>query len=200
MTLPNGEAATTTGNTGTLTFDSSGQLTSPSANVTGITFKGLATGAGDLTMNWTLLDASGKSTVTQSTAASSSTASSQDGFTSGVYQSFSVDSGGIITASFSNNHTAQIGQVAVASVANKQGLILSGNNNYKTSAASGLANIGVAGTGGRSAIQDQALEQSNVDIAAEFSNLIIAQRSFEANSKTITAFDQITQQTIAMLR
>jgi flagellar hook protein FlgE len=200
VTLPSGEASATTGNTGTLTFNSSGKLIDPAADVSGIKFSGFANGAGDMTLNWSLLNGNGISTVTQSTAASSSTATTQDGFESGVYQSFSVDASGVITASFSNGHTADVGQIAVASVANKQGLIMSGNNNYKTSAASGLASIGVAGTGGRATIEDQALEESNVDIATEFSNLIIAQRSFEANSKTVTAFDTITQDTIAMLR
>jgi flagellar hook protein FlgE len=200
VTLPSGEASNSTGNSGTLTFDTSGKLTDPSSDVTGIKFSGFANGAGDMALNWTLLNASGNSTISQSTAASSSTSTSQDGFKSGVYQTFSVDASGLITASFSNGHTADVGQVAVATVANKQGLILSGDNNYKTSAASGLASIGVAGTGGRATIEDEALEQSNVDIATEFSNLIIAQRSFEANSKTVTAFDTITQDTIAMLR
>jgi flagellar hook protein FlgE len=200
VTLPSGEASNSTGNSGTLTFDTSGKLTDPSSDVTGIKFSGFANGAGDMALNWTLLNASGSSTISQSTAASSSTSTSQDGFKSGVYQTFSVDASGLITASFSNGHTADVGQVAVATVANKQGLILSGDNNYKTSAASGLASIGVAGTGGRATIEDEALEQSNVDIATEFSNLIIAQRSFEANSKTVTAFDTITQDTIAMLR
>jgi flagellar hook protein FlgE len=200
VTLPAGDATTSTGNSGTLTFNSSGALTSPSAGVTGITFGGLADGAGDMSLNWNLFDTSGNSTISQSTAASSATATKQDGFTSGVYQSFSVDSSGLITASFSNGNTADVGQVAVATVANEQGLILAGNNDYTTSAASGLASIGVAGTGGRATIEDEALEQSNVDIAAEFSNLIIAQRSFEANSKTVTAFDTITQDTIAMIR
>src|SRR5439155_18382225 len=122
------------------------------------------------------------------------------GFASGVYQSFTVDSTGVITASYSNGHTADIGQVAVASVSNEQGLIMTGNNDYKTTAASGLASIGVAGAGGRGTIEDDTLEQSNVDIATEFSNLIIAQRAFEANSKTVTTFDTITQDTISMLR
>jgi len=200
VTLPSGDATGATGNTGTLTFDSSGNLVSPAGGVSGISFTGFANGASDMSVNWTLQSATGQATVSQSTAASSSTATTQDGFASGVYQSFSVDSTGVITASFSNGHTAEIGQIAVASVANQEGLVQIGNNEYKTTAASGQASIGVAGAGGRGTIQDEALEQSNVDIATEFSNLIVAQRSFEANSKTVTTFDQITQDTISMLR
>ncbi len=200
VTLPNGDATGASGNTGTLTFDSAGKILTPASNVSGIQFTGMSNGSSDLSLTWSLRDALGNGTISQSTAASSSTATSQDGFESGVYQSFTVDSAGIISAAFSNGHVAQIGQLAVASVSNQEGLVMTGNNNYRTTAASGLASIGVAGAGGRGAIEDDSLEQSNVDIATEFSNLIVAQRSFEANSKTVTTFDQITQDTISMLR
>ncbi|WP_213803376.1 flagellar hook protein FlgE [Granulicella sp. dw_53] len=199
VVLPDGEAGTTTGNTGTLTFDSSGNLVSPTS-VTGISFSGLSDGASDMNLNWEIAGGSLGGKLSQTTAASSNTAAPQDGFASGVYQSFSVDPTGVITATFSNQHTVAIGQVAVASVANQEGLVQTGNNDYRTTAASGDAIIGVAGTGGRATIQDQALEQSNVDISVEFSDLIVAQRAFQANSKTVTTFDQITQDTIGMLR
>jgi flagellar hook protein FlgE len=88
----------------------------------------------------------------------------------------------------------------VAKVTNTEGLVMTGNNNYMTTAASGAASIGVAGAGGRGTIQDSALEQSNVDISTEFADLIIAQRAFQANSKTVTTFDSVTQDTIAMIR
>ena len=200
VTLPTGQATGATGNTGTLTFDSSGKIVTPAGNVSGIQFTGMANGASDMTLSWGLRDAQGNGAVSQSTAASSSTATTQDGFESGVYQSFSVDATGVISAAFSNGHVAAIGQLAVASVSNQEGLVMTGNNNYRTTAASGLASIGVAGAGGRGSIEDDTLEQSNVDIATEFSNLIVAQRSFEANSKTVTTFDTITQDTISMLR
>ncbi len=201
VTLPSGDATgTPVNNTGTLTFDSAGKLATPAANVSGIQFPGLTNGASDLSFNWNLYKSPGVATIAQSIAASSATASSQDGFASGTYQSFTVDSSGVISASFSNGHTANIGQVAVASVTNAEGLTKVGNNNYMTTSASGAASIGVAGAGGRGTIQDSALEQSNVDISTEFANLIIAQRAFQANSKTITTFDSVTQDTIGMIR
>lgn len=200
VTLPTADAATASGNTGTLTFNAAGTLTAPSSNVSGIAFGGLTDGASNLSFNWNLYDGSGNPTISQSTAASTTTASSQDGFASGIYQSFAVDSTGLITATFSNGQTANIGQVAVASVANEQGLTLTGNNNYVTTAASGLASFGVAGAGGRATIQDSALEQSNVNISTEFSDLIVAQRAFEANSKTVTTFDTVAQDVIGMIR
>ncbi len=111
-----------------------------------------------------------------------------------------MDPNGVVTAKFDNNHTMVVGQVAVASVTNTQGLVRVGHNGFETTAASGDAVVGVAGTGGRATIEDSTLEQSNVDISTEFANLIVAQRSFEANSKTITTFDSVTQATLGMIR
>jgi flagellar hook protein FlgE len=200
--LPAGDYApgTATNNTGTLTFDTSGNLVSPTGSVNNITFSGLTDGASDLSFNWNLNNSSGKPTISQLAAASSNTANSQDGFTSGVYQSFVVDSAGVITAQFSNGRTSTIGQLAVATVANTAGLTASGGNNFMTTAASGLATVGVAGAGGRGTLDDGALEQSNVNISTEFSNLIVAQRAFEANSKTVTTFDTISQDVLSMVR
>ena len=165
-----------------------------------IAFPNLPNGASNLSFKWNLDDANGNPTISQTTAASAGSASSQDGFTSGVYNGFSVDSGGIITASYSNGQKQTVGQVAVATVANNQGLTVTGNNNFTTTAASGQANIGVAGTGSRGTITDSALELSNVDISSEFADLIVAQRAFEANSKTVTTFDTVTQDTLSMIR
>jgi flagellar hook protein FlgE len=201
VNLPAGDATgVPSNNTGTLTFDSSGNLVSPTGSVSNITFPTLVDGASDLSFNWNLNNSSGTPTISQLAAASSNTANSQDGFTSGVYQSFTVDSSGVITAQFSNGRTSTIGQLAVATVANTAGLTASGGNNFATTAASGLATVGVAGVGGRGTIDDAALEQSNVNISTEFSNLIIAQRAFEANSKTVTTFDTISQDVISMVR
>jgi flagellar hook protein FlgE len=199
--LPAGDTTgVPTNNTGTLTFDTSGKLVSPTGSVNNITFPTLADGASDLSFNWNLNNSSGTPTISQLAAASSNTANSQDGFTSGVYQSFVVDSSGVITAQFSNGRTSTIGQLAVATVANTAGLTASGGNNFMTTAASGLATVGVAGAGGRGTLDDGALEQSNVNISTEFSNLIVAQRAFEANSKTVTTFDTISQDVLSMVR
>lgn len=201
VALPAGDATgVPSNNTGTLTFDSSGNLTSPTGSVNNITFPGLADGASDLRFNWNLNDSSGNPAIGQLAATSSNNGTQQDGFASGFYQSFTVDSSGVITAQFSNGRTSTIGQIAVATVANTAGLTVTGNNNFTTTAASGLATIGVAGTGGRGTVTDDALEQSNVDISSEFSNLIVAQRAFEANSKTVTTFDTVTQDTLALIR
>jgi flagellar hook protein FlgE len=201
VALPAGDAAgVPSNNTGTLTFDTSGNLVSPTGSVNNITFPGLTDGASDLSFNWNLNNSSGSPTISQLASASSNTASLQDGFTSGVFQSFTADASGVITAQFSNGRTSTIGQIAVATVANTAGLTAVGGNNFTTTAASGLASIGVAGAGGRGTLDDGALEQSNVNISTEFSDLIVAQRAFEANSKTVTTFDTVSQDVLAMIR
>lgn len=201
VALPAGDATgVPVNNTGTLTFDSSGTLVSPTGTVNSITFPALTDGASDLSFNWNLNDVAGNPTISQLASASTNTGNNQDGFTSGVYKSFTADANGVITAQFSNGRTSTIGQIAVATVANTAGLTASGSNNYNTTAASGTASIGVAGAGGRGTIDDGALEQSNVNISTEFSNLIVAQRAFEANSKTITTFDTVSQDVLSMIR
>ncbi len=201
ISLPAGDSTgTPVNNTGTLTFSSSGGLLTPAANVAGISFPGMTDGASDMTFNWNLYNSSGAPQIGQTVGTSTATASTQDGFASGSYNSFSVDSSGVISAAFSNGQTQIIGQIAVASVTNVEGLTLEGGNNYQTTAASGAASVGAPGAGGRGSIEDDTLEQSNVDISTEFANLIVAQRAFEANSKTLTTFDTVTQETINMIR
>jgi flagellar hook protein FlgE len=204
VTLPPGDSTgTPLNNTGTLTFDTNGNLISPTGSVTGISFPGMADGASDLTFNWNLngLNNSGSTpTITQLASANSNSGAPADGFASGNYTGFTVDPSGVIQAQFSNGNNETIGQVAVATVTNVQGLVAVGGNNFQTTAASGQAIAGVAGTGGRGTVDDNALEQSNVNISTEFSNLIVAQRAFEANSKTVTTFDTISQDVIGMIR
>ena len=201
VALPAGDATGTPVNsTGTLTFDPSGKLISPSTNVSGISFPGMADGSVPLTFNLNLYDSGGQPLITQVAGSSNTSAVSQDGFAAGVYQGFSVDGSGVLSASFSNGQTSKVGQVAVATVANAGGLLRAGANDFQASDASGAVTVGVANAGGRASIEGGSLEQSNVDIAAEFSDLIVAQRAFEANSKTVTTFDTVTQQAINMIR
>jgi flagellar hook protein FlgE len=198
LSLPAGDASgTPVNNTGTLIFDSSGNLTSPAGFVGGISFPGMTDGASNLTFNWNLNG--GGSTITQLASVNSNGPVNQNGFASGNYVGFTVDPSGIIQAQFSNGNTRTIGQIAVATVANEQGLLATGQNNFQTTAASGLAVAGIAGTGGRGTVDDGALEQSNVNIATEFSNLIVAQRAFEADAKTMTTFDTVAHDAIEMI-
>jgi flagellar hook protein FlgE len=186
--------------TGTLSFNSSGQLVSPAADVSGISFSGLADGAAPLNMTWNILGTGGTASISQVNTTSDGAASTtQNGYSSGTYQSFTVSSNGTVTATFSNGETQDVGQLALANVSNLQGLQELGNSEYAATLASGSASTGVSGTGGLGTVTDGALEESNVNISAEFSDLIIAQRGFEANSKAVTTFDTITQETINMI-
>lgn len=201
VTIPSSEIAAGTGPTtlvgnGTLSFDSSGQLTSTTPIP--MTVGPLADGAASLNLNWNLADANGNSLLTQTASASSNNATNQDGFASGVLSTYSILSDGTVEATFSNGQTQSIGQVAVASFANPEGLTLDGDNQYSSTAASGAAVIGTAGTAGRGTIAGSSVEQSNVDMATQFSDLIVYQRAYEANAKAITAFDQMEQATLQM--
>jgi flagellar hook protein FlgE len=197
-----------------MSFDSSGNLisvtpTGGSATTVGtasgdtstiaVGFSGLADGAANLSMKWNLLGSSGTPAISQVSAASAVSATSQDGYASGQYQSFTIASDGTVSATFSNGQEKAVGQLALANVANVQGLQMLGDGDYAATIASGTASIGTSGTAGRGTLQDGALEESNVNISAEFSDLIIAQRAFEANSKAVTTFDTVTQETINMI-
>jgi len=187
---------------GNLTFDSNGNLTNPAADVAGITIgppntAALSDGAAPLTFNWQLYN-QGTALLTQVAATSTTTSEIQNGVSSGSLVDFSINSDGTITGTFSNQKTQILGQVALATFANNDGLQLQGNTDYTPTLASGQAVLGTPGAGGRGTLSGGALESSNVDIATEFANLIVAQRGFEADAKAVTTFDQITQDTIAL--
>jgi flagellar hook protein FlgE len=111
-----------------------------------------------------------------------------------------VGTDGTINGTFSNGQTLALGQVAVASFANSQGLVATGGNNYAASASSGSAVIGIAGTGGRGTIIGGSIEMSNVNIATEFAKLIEAQQAYSANAKSVTTFNSVSQATLQMLQ
>jgi flagellar hook protein FlgE len=208
VSLPTADAGGAVGATaaGTLDFSGSGALTringvaaNTATSVIPLTFAGLSDGAANLNFNWNLFSAAGQPTITQVASASGASATSQDGYAGGQYTGYAIDSNGIVSATFSNSQTTAVGQLGVASVTNLQGLTRLGDNNYATTLASGEASTGVANSGGRGAIQDSALEASNVDISSEFADLIVAQRAFEANSKAVTTFDTVAQETINLI-
>lgn len=209
-------SGTSTAVTGMLLFDSSGNLTGIDPGSTGtpsivglgagdvssvaLSFAGLADGSANLNMQWNLLGPNNTPTIGQVSTVSAVSSTNQDGYASGQYQDFTVSSDGTITVSYSNGQKQSIGQLALANVANLQGLQLLGEGNYGTTLASGTASIATSGANGLGTLQDGALEGSNVNISNEFANLIVAQRSFEANAKSVTTFDTVAQDTINMVR
>jgi flagellar hook protein FlgE len=194
--------------TGSLTFNGNGVLTgdtattggtvaAPLSDVTAIPITGFADGASNQTFNWNLLNAANP-VISQVAAPSSTSAAQQDGSSSGSLVNFSIGSDGTITGSFSNGKTQALGELALANFANADGLQLDGSTDFSPTLASGPAVVGIPGAGGLGTLSGGSLELSNVDIATEFANLIVAQRGFEADAKAVTTFDQITQDTIAL--
>jgi len=204
VTLPaaetGGTGAATVLKSGALTFDGNGHLTAPAADVSGIAITGLANGASDMTFDWTLYDNNAAGMVTQMASKSTTASTSQDGYASGMLLDFSIGADGTISGSFSNEKTIVLGQLALASFANEQGLRRVGSNNYEATLGSGEAVAGVPGAGGRGTVEGGSLELSNVDIAREFSQMLIAQRGYQANARAITTFDEITQETLNLKR
>ena len=119
---------------------------------------------------------------------------SQDGYAAGTLESFALAADGTITGSFSNGLKQAIGKLAMGSFTNPAGLSKAGGSLYRTSVNSGDAQIGAAGTGGRGSLAGGALEMSNVDLSSEFTNLIVAQRGFQANARIITTSDEVLQE------
>jgi flagellar hook protein FlgE len=138
--------------------------------------------------------------LTQVGGSSSAIAKDQDGYEAGFLTNISVDQDGIINGVFTNGRTLPIAQLAIATFANPSALLRQGNNYFGLSSESGNPLLGAALSDGRGSIQEKALETSNVDIALEFTRLIIAQRGFQMNARTITASDQVLQELANIIR
>jgi flagellar hook protein FlgE len=204
VTVPSADVvAGSTGNTvvgsGTLNFDGNGNLTSIT-NPVPISIPTLTDGATAPLAISGPFGTVANPTITQTALASATSATSTDGFASGTLTTFTVEPDGTINGTFTSGNTLALGQVAVASFANYQGLTSVGSNNYQATNASGSAVIGQAGTGGRGTVVGGSVEQSNVDIATEFAKLIVAQQAYSANAKSITTFNTLSQATLAMIQ
>ncbi len=195
--IQNGTGTSTSLGSGTLTFDSSGALSTPTGNLQLTSVGPFTDGAASMGPTWEL-STSSSSLITQTASTSTSSAQTQNGYAAGTLSGYSVLADGTVQGTFSNGETHAVGRVAVANFANPEGLQLQGNNQYQVTASSGQAVVGTAGTGGRGTIIGSSVEQSNVDVATQLSDLIVAQRSYEANAKAITTLDQIEQDTISM--
>jgi flagellar hook protein FlgE len=124
----------------------------------------------------------------------------QDGFPLGILEAFNIGESGIVNGVYSNGLTRVLGQVALATFANVGGLERLGDNLFRTSTSTGLAQIGAANTGSRGSINGGVLEGSNVDLGTEFSNMIITQRGFQANARTITTADTLLGEAVNLVR
>ncbi len=140
------------------------------------------------------------SKVTQFSGSSQLALLSQDGSQSGSLVSFAIGASGEVSGVYSNGLNQKIGQIALAGFVNPAGLMRSGQNLWAASSNSGTANVGAPDTNGLGSISTGSLETSNVDLAQQFTNLIIAQRGFESSSKVISASDQMLQTLVNIIR
>ena len=124
--------------------------------------------------------------VTQFSGQTTLTMTNQDGYPSGTLASFSIGGDGVVTGSFSNGKTLAVAQIALATFSNPGGLTDEGNQMFAASPNSGQANIGTPSTGGRGTLVGGALESSNVDLATQLTDLIVAQEAYQANTKVVS--------------
>ena len=180
---------------GTVTFDAGGQVTGSTVGAgTPVTILGSA-GSAALTpiIDFTKL--------TQLASANSATVTSQDGLPAGnVTDVYISPNDGVISLMYSNGMSEQVGQVALARFNNPTGLMKGEDTSFLAGLNSGDAQIGAASTGGRGSIAASYLEASNVDMAQEFTNMILAQRGFQASSRVITTSDEILQELVNLKR
>jgi len=188
---------------GTVSFDNQGRLDQEQTNNNTVTFAGAQAQqiAFDFGDSITTDGGTGLEGTTQFSAqASAVLVQEQNGRATGVLQTLSVDQDGVITGGFSNGEIRTLGQVALATFQSDRGLRKVGGNMWVATPESGPASIGAANTGARGAILSNSLEQSNVDLATEFVNMITTQRGYQASSRTITTADQLLNDVIGLKR
>ncbi len=190
----NGQPVASSADTGNnpLYFDSNGNLLDKAKQSLSLTPPTPGASPINMTMDF--------GTLTQLAGDSSVAATVQDGFPVGTLQSFTISAEGLITGIFTNGQSRSLGQVAIASFSNPAGLEKVGGNQFKESSNSGLAQVGPANAQGRGKINTGYVEMSNVDLSTEFTNLIVTQRGFQANTKIITTIDDLLQEVINLKR
>jgi flagellar hook protein FlgE len=144
-----------------------------------------------LSVNW--------SGTTQYGSATSEREPSQNGYSAGSLQRYSIDENGVILGQYSNGKSRALGQIAMANFASVDGLIPLGNNAWAESSASGPPQIGVPNAGSMGTLRASSVETSNVDLTEELVNMITAQRVYQANAQTIKTEDSVLQ-TLVNLR
>ncbi|MBI2421843.1 MAG: flagellar hook protein FlgE [Candidatus Hydrogenedentes bacterium] len=181
------------------TLDPNDVLNTPTVTVPSATLQGTDTATPDplvFTLNMTQIT----QLAANSDQGSDVTLRNQDGFPRGILESFNIGANGQVNGVFTNGLTRPIAQVALATFANVGGLSRQGSNAFLETPASGVAQVGVPSTGGRGIVSGGVLESSNVDLGTEFSELIITQRGFQANARTITAADTLLQEAVNLVR
>lgn len=188
---------------GTLVFNAAGTLTTVNGAApadVAITTPTWKNGAAASAWTWDIVDTALTPSLTGFAAASSTSSITQSGSAAGMIDNISITSDGTIVATLGAGQTIPVAQLALSSFNNPKGLVKLGSNRFGESQSAGTPNVGVAGTGGRGTLIGSALEQSNVDIAQEFTQMILAQRGYQANAKTITVSDELLVDTLNLKR
>jgi flagellar hook protein FlgE len=141
-----------------------------------------------------------ENSTTQFADKSSNKSFRQDGYGMGYLENFGIDGSGQVTGVYSNGTNRVLGQVALASFTNPGGLEKAGESTYAKTNNSGDANVGASGTAGKGKFISGALEMANVDLADAFTDMIVTQRGFQANSRTIQTADQMIQELLGLKR
>jgi flagellar hook protein FlgE len=199
--LTGGKAGTVTSlGTGSLTFNSAGQLTSPASGkpiaITNTT--ALTDGAATMNINWNLYDSNNNSMLTGFAQTSASSGTTQDGSAAATVTGVSLANGGLMIATYSDGTQKTLAQVATASISNPDSLIATNDNKYMLGSNTLAPSVGAAGTGGRGNLVGQSIEASNVDMATEFTNMIVYQQSYVANSKVLSTVNQMDAALLAI--
>ncbi len=201
------EGTITAGATGTVTFDTTGQLSLVDGETAAdhtftLNFDAATTPANEMSLNWDLVDAVGKThgKLTGFAAASNNNSLVQDGYATGTLLGLSVTSLGDITGLFNNGQTELLNRIAMADFLSPSGLNRSGNNKYTESQESGAPTIGVPDTGGLGKILGESLELSNVDIAQAFVTMIKTQQAYQASARLITTTDDLLSESVNLVR
>ncbi|WP_297440319.1 flagellar hook protein FlgE [Sulfurimonas sp.] len=181
---------------GSIRFNNDGSLAT--YNPPNVSFSANNGSAPDQQVNLSFGTANAFDGMTSFDAKSSTSGISQDGFTGGDLVGIRIDQSGTLVGSFSNGRSFGLAQIAMAKFTNNEGLSTEGGNVYVQTANSGDPIIGTAATSGRGFIQSSALEASNVDLSRALTQLIIIQRGYQANGKTITTSDQLLQTLIGL--
>ncbi len=184
---------------GTLTFDTDGVLQTATGSPVTFEFAGGGAASQSIVMDFGPLAGVGTGdATTQFGAASAVNSFVQDGFAAGALQAISIDREGFLTGQFSNGEVLPLAQISLASFPNVEGLLPVGGNNLIETRTSGQPLLGVAESGSFGSIRSSNLEQSTVDLAAQFVRLIINQRAFQANTRTISATNELLANLVSL--
>jgi len=185
---------------GTVTFNSDGTLSNAGGTApVAVNINGLADGAANMSINWNQFDSNGNGLLTQYAQTSNLGSSTQDGSQAAQLNSVAIQTGGQVVAIYSNGQQKVEAQLAMANIQNPTSLENVGDNNFAVSTNTATPAIGAPQSGGRGQILGGSLESSNVDMATQFTNLIVYQSAYQASSRVISTANNMDQDLMQLI-